>query len=95
MNKVPTEEKKYVLMFHGDVPGILMAHVACRRTGGQTARGLHARKVINCPHCTKPFTDIDRDAKVELYCYPAKKQMRCHVYPICHNCGNEVGMILV
>jgi len=98
MNQIvtETEEMKYFFVFHGKAPSIMMARVAYRRTKGhEPPRLLHERKVINCPHCSKPFTDIDKDAKVELYRYPARKQVRCQVYPVCRNCNNEVGMILL
>ena len=88
------EPEKYFFVFYGNVPGILMARVAYRRVGKHEPRPLHERKVINCPYCGEPLTDIDKDAKVELYRHPARKQVRCHVYPICHKCKNEVGMIL-
>ncbi|MDR1891668.1 MAG: hypothetical protein LBQ48_01465 [Oscillospiraceae bacterium] len=97
MNQIvtETEEMKYCFVFYGHAPGIMMARVAYRRCGKPELRVLHERKVINCPHCSKPFTDIDKDAKVELYRYPARNRVRCQVYPICQNCGNEVGMILL
>ena len=95
MNPTTAEAEKYFLVFYGKAPSIMMARVAYRRVGKPDPPVLHERKVINCPYCTKPFTDIDKDAKVELYRYPARKQVRCQVYPICQNCHNEVGMILL
>jgi len=95
MNQTVTEEEKYFFVFYDKVPGILMARVAYRRVGKQESHPLHERKVINCPYCQEPLTDIDKDAKVELYRYPARKQIRCQVYPICQKCKNEVGMILI
>ena len=86
--------ENYFFVFYGSAPGILMARVAYRRAGKAGPRLLHERKVINCPYCKHPFTDVDRETKVELYCHPAKKQVRCQVYPVCHVCGNDVGMIL-
>jgi hypothetical protein len=94
MNQAVTNTDQYVYVFYGSAPGILMARVAYRRVGKQEPRPLHDRKVINCPHCQKPMTDVDKATKVELYCYPAQKQVRCQVYPVCRNCGNEVGMII-
>lgn len=88
------EKMKYFFVFHGDVPSILMARVAYRRVKGREPPLRHERKVLNCPYCTKPFTDVDRDTKVELYCHPARKQVRCQVYPKCFHCGNEIGMII-
>ena len=87
------EEEKYFFVL-SKAPRILMARVAYRRVGREESRPLHERKVINCPYCHQPLTDIDKDAKVELYRYPARKQIRCQVYPICPKCKNEVGMIL-
>ena len=95
MIQTTTETEKYFFVFYRKAPRIMMARVAYRRIGKEYPSVLHERKVINCPYCTKPFTDIDKDAKVELYRYPARKQVRCQVYPVCQNCGNEVGMILV
>ena len=89
------KETKYLFVFHGQAPGIMMARVAYRRVGRYEPCVLHERKVIRCPYCLKPFTDIDKDAKVELYRYPAQNHVRCQVYPVCQNCGNEVGMILL
>ena len=96
MNKTLQEaDAKYFFVFHGHVPGILMARVAYRRAGRQELSVLNARKIINCPFCGKPLTDVDRDTKVELYHNPARKQVRCQAYPICNHCGNEVGIIIV
>jgi hypothetical protein len=89
-----TVAEKYFYVFYGSAPSILMARVAYRRVGKQEPRSRHERKVINCPYCKKPMTDVDIATKVELYCHPAQKQVRCQVYPKCHNCGNEVGMII-
>ena len=89
------EAEKYFYVFYGKAPSILMARVAYRRVGKTEPRVLHERKVIKCPYCSFPFTDIDRETKVELYSYPARKQVRCQVYPVCQNCGNEVGMIIM
>jgi len=94
MSQAVTNTDQYVYVFHGSAPSILMARVAYRRVGRQEPRPLHDRKVINCPYCKKPMTDVDKATKVELYCNPAQKQMRCQVYPVCQNCGNEVGMII-
>ena len=95
---VNTEEnisfEKYYYVFHGSSPSLLMARVACRRTGKKESRPRHERKVINCPYCKKPMADVDKATKVELHCHPAQKQVRCQVYPVCRNCGNEVGMII-
>ena len=90
----PSNDERYFFVFHGDVPSIFMAGVACRRTGNKGAREHCDRKIIKCPYCTEVLTDVDKDTKVELYRYPARKQIRCHAYPVCHSCGNEVGMIL-
>ncbi|MDD4493884.1 MAG: hypothetical protein PHV32_05995 [Eubacteriales bacterium] len=98
MDQIVTEieDMKYFFVFQGHAPGIMMARVSYRCVRRQSMPPvLHERKVINCPHCQKPFTDIDKDARVELYSYPARKQVRCHVYPICQNCHKEVGMILL
>ena len=94
MNQITTEDDKYFFIFYGDAPGILTACVAYRCTGRQSPRMLCERKVIKCPYCEKPLTDVDRNTKVELYRYPARKQIRCQAYPICQSCKNEVGMIL-
>ena len=88
-------EQKYFYVIYGHAPAIMMARVAYRRVGKPEPRPFHERKVINCPYCKKPMTDVDIAAKVELYCYPAQKHVRCQVYPVCRNCGNEVGMIIV
>ena len=88
------EADQYVYVFHGSVPSFLMARVAYRRVGRQAPRPMHERKVINCPYCQKPMTDVDKAAIVELFCYPAERRVRCQVYPVCKNCGNEVGMII-
>ena len=90
-----TETERYYYVFYGDVPSILMAQVACRRVGRQNSHVLHGRKVIRCPYCTEVFTDVDRNTKVELFRYPARKHIQCQTYPVCQNCGNEVGMIIV
>ena len=97
MNKIVTEAEvsKYFFVFHGHAPSVMMARVAYRRVKSKAPPVRHERKVINCPYCSKPFTDIDRDAKVQLYRYPERKQVRCQVYPKCQNCHNEVGMILL
>ena len=96
MNIIATnvEIKRFFYVFYGHVPTIMKASVAYRRVGKQELRPLHERKVIDCPYCKKPMTDVDKDTKVELYCYPAQKQVRCQVYPVCRNCGKEVGMII-
>ena len=86
---------KYFFVFHGHVPGILMARVAYRRVGWRDNRILNERKIIKCPFCAKPLTDVDRDAKVELYRNVKRTQVRCHAYPVCNNCRNEVGIILL
>ena len=92
----PIETDKYVFVFYGSAPSIMMARVAYRRVkGSQPQRPRHERKLIRCPHCAEPLTDIDKDAKVELHRYPAKTQTRCQLYPVCQKCKNEVGMILV
>lgn len=90
-----TEETKYFFVFHGQAPSIMLARVAYRRAGKLKPHLLHERKVIKCPHCQRPFTDIDKNVKVELYRYPARSHMRCQVYPVCPHCRNEVGMILL
>ena len=95
MNQDAHEAEKFFYVFYGHVPTIMMARVAYRRVGKPEPRLLHERKVINCPYCQEPLTDIDKDTKVELYRYPARKQVRCQVYPKCRKCGNEVGMILL
>ena len=95
MNHAVPEAEQYVLVFYDKAPSIMMARVAYRRVGKAEPRPRHERKVINCPYCQEPLTDIDKDARVELHCYPARKQVRCQVYPVCHNCKNEVGMILI
>ena len=93
----PTETEKYYFVFYGHAPSIMMARVAYRRVKGSqpTPRLRHERKLIRCPHCAEPLTDIDIDAKVELHRYPAEKHIRCQVYPVCQKCKNEIGMILV
>jgi len=91
---IQTEDVKYVYVFHGDVPGILKARVAYRRIGRRYPSVLHERKVIHCPYCKEPLTDVDKRTKVELYRYPVRKQIRCQIYPVCQICNNEVGMIL-
>lgn len=95
MNQTVLENRadKYFFVFHGTAPAILMARVAYRRAGLEQ-RVLHMRKIIKCPYCKEPLTDVDRNTKVELYRYPARNQVRCQSYPVCPNCGNEVGMIL-
>jgi hypothetical protein len=55
---------------------------------------LRKRKVIKCPYCQHALTNIDREAKVQLFCFPARKQVRCQIYLKCHKCSNEVGMVL-
>ena len=92
--EVCTEDVKYFYVFHGNVPTFLMARVAYRRVGRFDPPQLHMRKVINCPYCKEPLTDVDKETKVELYRYPARKQIRCQVYSVCQICKNEVGMIL-
>ena len=91
MNQAVTEAEatNYFLVFHGDIPEILMTGVAYRRVGN-----LRRFRVINCPYCRNPLTEISEDAKVELYRFPARKKVQCHAYPLCPVCRNEVGMIL-
>ena len=98
MNQVitNTENKQYVFVFYGRAPSIVMARVAYRRVGKYDApKPRSDRKVLKCPYCTFPFTDADKDTKVDLFCYPARKQVRCQFYPVCQNCGNEVGIIII
>ena len=91
MNQAVMETEKYFFVFYGDVPEILMPRAAYRRAGRHE---LHDHKIINCPYCNNPLTEVGKDTKVELYRYPARKQIRCQTYPVCHICKNEVGMIL-
>ena len=91
---IQTEDVKYFYVFHGYVPGILKARVAYRLVDRHRPVPLRDRKVIKCPYCKEPLTDVDKETKVELYRYPARKHIRCQVYPVCQICKNEVGMIL-
>ena len=96
MNQAVTQiNERFFFVFRGDVPSILTAGIACRRAENRGARDTRGRKIIKCPYCAETLTDIDRDAKVELYRYPARKQIRCHAYPVCRSCRNEIGMVLL
>lgn len=90
---IETEEMKYFFVVYGDVPGILMPNVAYRRERWHE-RAVRELRVIKCPHCLSPLTDVGKDTKVELFRYPARKKIRCQAYPLCLVCKNEVGMIL-
>ena len=89
------EKTKYIFIFYGSAPSIVMARVAYRRVGKRDPPKPSNRKVLKCPYCSFPFTDADAETKVDLFCYPARKQVRCQFYPVCQNCGNEVGIIIV
>jgi len=88
-----SEIQKYFYVIHGDVPAILMPQVAYRTVRGykRTPRKL---KAIKCPYCKNTFTEVDKSTNVELYRYPARKNIKCHSYPTCQICKNEIGMIL-
>lgn len=88
MSQAVTEPMKYTFIIYGDAPEVLMPGVAFRRAGRLEHR------IINCPYCNNPLTEVGRDTKVELYRYPARRQIHCHAYPVCQVCKNEVGMIL-
>jgi uncharacterized protein with PIN domain len=92
--EMETEDVKYFFFIQGDIPSVLMARVACRCAGRHDQRGKYERRVIYCPYCNKPLTDVEKNTKVELYRYPARKKIQCHAYPLCPVCKNEVGMIL-
>ena len=96
MNQPATEtgDMTYILVFYGSVPGLLMARVAYRHTDRRDLRVMPERKIINCPYCKTPLTDVDRNAKVLLYHNPIRKRIRCQIYPVCQNCKNKVGIIL-
>lgn len=94
MNQTVTEDVKYFFVIHDDIPEICMARVAYRRTGRYEPRELHNIKIINCPYCHNPLTKVEKNTKVELYRYPARKKIQCQLYPLCPICKNEVGMIL-
>lgn len=89
--KAQNEAEEYFFIVYGDVPKILTPCVAYRRAGRQDLRDI---RVINCPYCNKPLTEVSKDTKVELYRYPARKKIRCQAYPVCQTCKNEVGIIL-
>lgn len=89
--KAESKSDKYFFVMYGDVPRILIPCVAYRRVGQQKS---HDIRIINCPYCNNPLTEVGRDTKVELYRYPARRQIHCHAYPVCQVCKNEVGMIL-
>jgi hypothetical protein len=89
------EDVKYFFVFYGGAPSIAMARVAYRTVGRVPPRLRHERKVLNCPHCTLPFTDASKETKVELYKYPAQSHVQCQLYPQCPNCGKEVGIFVV
>ncbi len=83
---------KYLFVFRGGIPGILMPSVAYRRTKRHVVCGI---KIVRCPFCNKPLTEIDKSATVEVYRYPARKRIVCHAYRKCQICKNEVGIRLV
>ena len=85
------EANRFFYIIHDDIPEILMRGIAFRRVGRQLARDI---KVINCPYCNKPLTEVSKDTKIELYRYPSRKHVHCHAYPTCGTCKNEVGIIL-
>ena len=89
-----SKEDELYYVFHGNHPSILDAGVFFRIIGNRDHRDFRGRKIINCPYCQKPLTDVAKTTKVELHRNPAHSRIDCHSYPKCKNCKNEVGMII-
>ena len=87
-----TEELYYV--FYDAFPSILAAGIIGRIVGKRDQRDFKNRKIIRCPYCKKPLTDVAENAKVELHRNPIHNRIDCDSYPKCKTCKNEVGMIV-
>ena len=84
----PPEELCAILV-HGIVPEF-MPHFAFRREKHYKTAGT---KIIKCPHCGGDFKVVEATAKLELICYPRKKNIKWHDAIPCGICHQEVGII--
>ena len=85
------EEGLCAILVYGIVPE-LMPHVAFRREKHyKTAK----TKIIKCPYCGEDFKIVEVTAKLELICYPRKKNIKRHEKIPCLVCRKEVGIIYI
>jgi len=79
------------IIVYGIVPEF-MPHIAFRREKHYKTAG---KKVIKCPYCSETFTVVEATAKLELICYPQKKQtkVKWHKSMPCGKCRKVVGII--
>ena len=88
--KVKDDERCAILVY-GIVPEF-MPHLAFRREKHYKTIGT---KSIKCPYCGNEFRVVEVTAKLELICYPRKKNIRWDDAIPCHICHKEVGIIYI
>lgn len=93
MNTVANEAKEYLYVIHGVIPEV-MPSVAYRRTGRPE---LAERKIIRCPYCGGPLTDVERHTLVQIYRTPKRtprKPIPGQFFKVCGLCSREVGIVM-
>jgi len=83
------EDDLCAILVYGIVPEF-MPRVAFRREKHFKTAGM---KTIKCPYCGEDFKFVEVTAKLELICYPRKKNIKWHEAIPCGNCRKEVGII--
>ena len=88
-----TEGTEYIYVVNGAIAEF-MARVAYRRVGKPE---LQSRKIINCPYCTEPLTNVGRHVTIKMYRLPKGKERK----PIpglyvkqCDICKNKTGVLM-
>ncbi len=88
------KDYEYLYVLNGVILEV-MPSVAYRRVGKAELAG---RKLIKCPYCAEYLTSIDRNAKVRLYQKPRNKSQKDipGLFILkCHDCNNDVGVVIV
>jgi len=83
------EDELCAILVYGVVPEF-MPRVAFRRAKHYKTAGM---KTIKCPYCGGDFKTVEVTAKLELICYPRKKEIPWHEAIPCGVCRREVGVI--
>lgn len=79
----------YVLLVRGAVPE-LMPSVLFRREKHFKTKN---QKIIRCPYCGSPFTIVDTNTRVEIFCHSTKIEITWHEAIPCRKCRGIVGII--
>ena len=86
--KVKDDELCAILVY-GVVPEFMPRFAFRREKHYKTAK----MKIIKCPYCGNDFKVVEATERLELICYPQKKNIRLDDAIPCRICHREVGII--